>query len=135
MEVLTVDVALLAVAGASIDDTVTITPLGKSHYRTEHTAGYEADIPESFEWSYDDGIELPPSDRQMIVSRVFHRSETWNTPEHVRYSLGDAVEALKAGYVVSFGYREVIDWQAEERGEDREMALVGWAVMATCKEN
>lgn len=126
--------ALQAVAQASFDEDLLITPLGGGKYGTASTSVYET---EEVAWSELHGLEYPESD-DLEVADVFHPSEFIDNASQIEHYLPEAVEWLKEGTPVSFAYAVVEDRTAlyqdangyDMLDEDYDPEPVGWTICA-----
>lgn len=125
----TLDEALAEVATRSLYDDATVTPKDDGYeVEDDHATAFPGDV---LLWGDVSGVDWPA--RADDHSRMHEPCESYATAEHIRYNLGDAVEALEAGQVVTFAYA-IIDAVAcdehEHLGECECDRTAGWALLA-----
>lgn len=136
---LTLDEALQDVASRSFYEDCKVTPLLRAGsdriegYIVEDDTSHATD---DWQWTYDDGIRGRDSVSEM--SRLHDSYETYTHAEHIRYNMGESVEALENGIPVTFAYAIVDDADVTTddlgNGTDKDghpaESVAGWIMVA-----
>jgi len=139
-DIVTLDDALQAVAGASFYDDKRIVPA--IHADSGEPVGYvveddHAHASDDWTWTYADGLH----DRDSVseTSRLHDVCESYVDAGHIRYNMSGAVEQLEQGNAVTFAYAAVhdgdvhYDEDGNPRDSDGELLgddLAGWILVA-----
>ena len=122
----TLDKALEVVASRSFYEPTTIYPMTNVNTASVfYAVELDGFININLEVTYTDSIGLEFSDDDDILdrSRAMETYEMFTTADHIRYHMGDAIEALEEDKAVEFSYHEIVDMDDMDH-------LCGWVLVA-----
>ena len=109
----TLDKALEVVASRSFYEPTTIYPMtNESTSNVFYAVELDGYINNNLEITYTDSIGVEYSDNGNDIldrSRAMEPYEMFTTADHIRYHMGDAIEALEEDKAVEFSYHEIVD--------------------------